>query len=294
MAYQHPLSYLLGLEGIALLRAFAGDHDRAFTEARIAEIRRLLDSPALTGDGVTAEVVGTVAGYRGWSRTYDEPGNGLFADEEALVHEMLDAFPAGVALDAACGTGRHAAELVRRGHRVIGVDSSPDMLERARDRVPGADFRGGDLRSLPLPGDHADVIVCALALVHLRDLAPAFAEFARVLRPGGHLIVTDVHHELVALGSVPRVRSAEGEPGLLPAYRHRAADYLAAALPLGLRVRRCEEPGRSGDVVPPEAADGTGPWDTWPWSLLGMVPAASAAAWRGTPSLMVWHFTLDG
>jgi hypothetical protein len=37
-----------------------------------------------------------------------------------------------------------------------------------------------------------------------------------------------------------------------------------------------------------------GPWDDWPWSLLGIVPAASAAAWRDTPALMVWHFQLAG
>jgi hypothetical protein len=40
--YQDPLAYLLGLEGIALLDAWAGDHDRAFTETRLAEIRRLV------------------------------------------------------------------------------------------------------------------------------------------------------------------------------------------------------------------------------------------------------------
>ncbi|GAA3957775.1 class I SAM-dependent methyltransferase [Actinoplanes auranticolor] len=294
MVYQHPLAYLLGLEGVALLRAFGGEYDRSFAEARIAEIRRLLDSAELRGAGVTASRVDTVAGYRAWSRTYDEPGNGLFPAEEALVHEILDALPGGVALDAACGTGRHTGHLVARGYRVIGVDSSPDMLEQARARVPAADFRLGDLHSLPLPDDHADVIVCALALVHLADLGPAFREFARVLRPGGHLVITDVHQELVALGSVPRVRSAGGEPGLLPAYRHRAADYLAAALPLGLRVRRCEEPGRgTGEAAgpAPDTVD-PGPWDDWPWSLLGIVPAASAAAWRDTPALMVWHFQL--
>ena len=43
MIYQDPLAYLLGLEGIALLDTWAGDHDRAFTDARLAEIRRLLD-----------------------------------------------------------------------------------------------------------------------------------------------------------------------------------------------------------------------------------------------------------
>jgi len=298
MVYQLPLAYLLGLEGVALLRAFGGEHDRDFTEARIAEIRRLLDSPELGGTGVTAERVGTVAGYRVWSRTYDRPGNGLFAFEEPLVDEILDPLPAGVALDAACGTGRHTGRLVARGHRVIGVDSSPEMLERARARVPEADFRRGDLDSLPVPDDHVDVIVCALALVHLPRLAPAFREFARVLRPGGHLLITDVHHETVALGSVPRMRSAAGGPGLLPAYRHRAADYLTAALPLGLRVRRCEEPGRT---IGPGAAGGDlpatiapGPWDDWPWSLVGIVPAAAEAAWNEAPAVMVWHFELPG
>jgi hypothetical protein len=46
MVYQDPLAYLLGLEGIALLDAWAGDHDRAFTEARLAEIRRHFQLPA--------------------------------------------------------------------------------------------------------------------------------------------------------------------------------------------------------------------------------------------------------
>jgi SAM-dependent methyltransferase len=293
VVYQRPLAYLLGLEGVALLRAFAGDYDRDFCEARIAEVRRLLDSPSLSGEGVTAARVGTVDGYEVWSATYDQPGNGLFAVEEPVVHEILGSLPPGVALDAACGTGRYAEYLAGRGDRVIGVDSSPAMLARARTRVPDAEFRQGDLHRLPLPDDHVDVVVCALALTHLPDLGPAITEFARVLRPGGHLVITDVHHELVSLGSVPRVRRADGEPGLLPAFRHRASDYLSVALPLGLQPRRCDEPRMSrggGAEMPGDIA--TGPWDLWPWSLHGIVPAATDAAWNGTPSQIIWHFQL--
>ena len=54
MIYQHPLAYLLGLEGIALLRAFSGAYDRDFTIARLREIRELLDSVEELGDGVDA------------------------------------------------------------------------------------------------------------------------------------------------------------------------------------------------------------------------------------------------
>ncbi len=109
-------------------------------------------------------------------------------------------------------------------------------------RVPQADSLHGDLHHLPLPDDHVDLVVCALALTHLPELAPAIAEFARVLRPGGHLVISDVHHVRVEFGSVPRVRGPAGEPGLLAAHRHLASDYLTAALPLGLQVRRCVEP----------------------------------------------------
>ncbi|MEV4641422.1 methyltransferase domain-containing protein [Actinoplanes sp. NPDC049548] len=141
---------------------------------------------------------------------------------------------------------------------------------------------------------HVDIAVCGLALAHLRDLGPAFAELVRVLRPGGHLIITDVHHETVALGSVPHVRSAAGEPRLIPSFRHRASDYLSAALPLGLQLRRCEEPGRQSTPEQAPMVDDivTDAWDVWPWSLLAITPAAFAAAWNGTPAVVLWHFHL--
>lgn len=236
MVYQRPLYYLLGLEGVALLRAFAGDYDRVFAEARISEMRRLLDIPELSGEGVQAARVSTVDGYRVWSASYDRPGNGLYPFEEPVVHQILSELPIGIALDAACGTGRHADYLSTLGHHVLGVDSSPDMLDLARRRVPDAEFQEGELQQLPLPDNHADIVVCGLALTHVRDLEPVFAEFARVLRPGGHLVISDVHQEQVTLGSVPRARSAAGEPELLPAFRHRASDYLGA---LCQRVCRC-------------------------------------------------------
>ncbi|HEX6049833.1 MAG TPA: hypothetical protein VFZ21_11220 [Gemmatimonadaceae bacterium] len=50
--HQHPLTYLLGFEGVALMRASTGEYDRAFTEARFAEVRELLDNPDAFGPGV--------------------------------------------------------------------------------------------------------------------------------------------------------------------------------------------------------------------------------------------------
>jgi hypothetical protein len=162
VAYQHPLAYLLGIEGVALMRAFAGDLDREFTEGRIAEIRRLLDAAELNGEGVTTSPVDTVDGYRVWSTTYDEPGNGLYAFEEPLVQEILAPLRPGTALDAACGTGRHTQYLSSLGHQVIGVDSSPDMLEHARARAPLAQLLQGTYDSCPSPTTTA-TSSCALS-----------------------------------------------------------------------------------------------------------------------------------
>jgi SAM-dependent methyltransferase len=293
--YQDPLAYLLGLEGIALLDAWAGDHDRAFTEARLAEIRRLIDDPKLRDRGVLAERVSTVTAYQQQSDGYDaHAGGGLFTIDEPVVARYLSGRAPGVALDAACGTGRFAEFLASRGHRVIGVDSSPDMLAHARRRVPSGEFHIGEVERLPLPDDCVDVIVCALALVHVPRLRPVLAEFARVLRPGGDLVISDIHHEHVNRGAVITARVPGGEPGIAATYRHRFGDYLRAALSAGLQVRGCEEPGAAQRYgTPPEPATEIGDWQDWPWSLMDYVPSAVRAAGR-VPPLVIWHFQLPG
>ncbi len=284
MVYRHPLAFLLGLEGVALLRAHAGDgFDPEFTEARMDEIRTLLDrAAAIIGPGAELGPLSTVEGYRSWSATYDEPGNPLMDVEQPAVESLLDRLPAGTALDAACGTGRYAGYLTGRGHRVTGVDRSPEMLARARLRVPGAAFVAGDLDRLPVAGQSADLVVCALALVHVAALGPVLAEFGRVLRPHGQLVVSDIHYVSQYLGGVPAATGPDGRPGLLPAYRHLASDYLTAAVATGFAVRGCAEPRwpASDQAGGPLARQWCGP--------------AADAAYTGTPAAIVWHFQRPG
>jgi SAM-dependent methyltransferase len=237
--------------------------------------------------------VDTIEGYRIWSTTYDGP-NTAFDFDEPVVDEIVSGLPAGVALDAACGTGRFAARLAERGHRVIGVDSSPDMLARARGRVAGGDFRPGELDRLPVADDAVDLVVCALALQHVPSLEGVMAEFARVLRHGGSLVISDMHPERVARGYVPTVRRHDGQPGRVASYPRLTGDYLRAALPVGLQVRRCDEP-----LIPatepdetPKASRTVGPWEAWPWSLEELAPEAARAANAGVPAMIIWHFQL--
>ncbi|WP_088316756.1 class I SAM-dependent methyltransferase [Kineosporia sp. R_H_3] len=307
MIYQHPLAYLLGLQGRALLRAFAGEYDREFTQARLAEVRALLDSADVLGEGGSLAAVSVSDGYEAWAPRYDEPGNAMVDREGPLVRALLDRILAGderrTVLDAACGTRRHAAHVAARGHRVIGTDCSAAMLALARSKLPGAELHQADLAAVPLLDASVDVVVCGLALAHVRDLGPVFMEFARVLRPGGHLVVSDSRGYMHGGGGYPIVvRAPGGGLGYIPSWSHPTSAYLKAALPVGFQVRQCDEPPCPGPLVD-EA--GTPPGDPAPvapftaqdghpdiWSLHSWAAAATNAAYDGKPHFIVWHFQL--
>jgi ubiquinone/menaquinone biosynthesis C-methylase UbiE len=287
--YQHPLAFLLGLEGVALMRAFNGDYDEEFTRARIAEVRALLDCAGQFGDGVETRPVTVAEGYAAWSGDYDAP-NDLIDMEQPVMRRILGGLPVGSALDAACGTGRHAAYLSSLGHAVTGVDICPQMLDLARAKAGDAEFCEGELHQLPVAGQSVDLVVCALALTHVPDLGPVLAEFARVLRPGGHLVISDSRMKYRIVQALPG-----GGYGYLPHYNRFTSEYLAAALPLGFQVRHCEEL-RAGwsdpDEAPPPARVLPGhPSDIW--TLQDWVPAAAQATRNGDPVLIFWHFQLE-
>ena len=98
-------------------------------------------------------------------------------------------------LDAACGPGLYAGELLERGAEVTAFDASPVMVSLARQRT--ADRVRIDQAALgeplPYPDSAFDLIVCALAIHYASDRAAAFAEFCRVLRPGGAAVVSTQH-----------------------------------------------------------------------------------------------------
>ncbi len=97
-------------------------------------------------------------------------------------------------LDVGCGTGRLAHALVERaGARVWGVDTSAAMLARARARpLPGGGWKQAPAERLPFKDGWFDAVVMR-QVVHLVDRSRAFAEAARVLRPGGRLVIATFH-----------------------------------------------------------------------------------------------------
>ncbi|WGD44596.1 class I SAM-dependent methyltransferase [Streptomyces cathayae] len=135
---------------------------------------------------------------------------------------LLERLPPGSrVLDVGSGTGRPtAATLTAAGHRVLGVDVSPVMVEIASRQVPEAEFRCGDIRGLPLEDGSLDAVCVYFALLQMSraEQADLVRRLALVLRPGG----------LFALATVPL--DVEGFDGVFMGQGVRVTSFAAQAV----------------------------------------------------------------
>jgi demethylmenaquinone methyltransferase/2-methoxy-6-polyprenyl-1,4-benzoquinol methylase len=103
--------------------------------------------------------------------------------------------PGGRALDVACGTGDLAIELARRvgpAGAVTGADFSQQMLERARDKSGAVAWEWANALDLPYPDDDFDAATVGFGARNFSDLDRGLTEMARVVRPGGRVVVLEI------------------------------------------------------------------------------------------------------
>lgn len=101
-------------------------------------------------------------------------------------------WPGDRVLDACCGTGDLAIEAERRGGRVVGLDFSDRMLERARGKSGTIDWVQGDALALPFADGEFDAATCGFGVRNLEDLENGLRELHRILRPGGRVAVLEI------------------------------------------------------------------------------------------------------
>jgi demethylmenaquinone methyltransferase/2-methoxy-6-polyprenyl-1,4-benzoquinol methylase len=101
--------------------------------------------------------------------------------------------PGDEVLDAACGTGDFAVADKRAGaSRVVGLDFSERMLERARRKAPGLEWVQGDLLALPFADATFDAATVGFGVRNVADLDQSLRELRRVLRPGGRVAILEI------------------------------------------------------------------------------------------------------
>lgn len=189
-------------------------------------------------------------------RAEDGPYNAHY-DRPALLG-LLPPVAGLRVLDAGCGPGIYAAWLVAQGAEVVGLDVSPRMVALARARLGDrASILEADLaQPLTMLADASfDLILSALALDYVRDWAPLFSDFARVLRPCGRLVFSVVHpaddfYRLHPDGCYFAIESVEvtftfpkdGVRVAVPHYRRPVQAMFAPLLTAGFQLEQLLEP----------------------------------------------------
>jgi len=111
---------------------------------------------------------------------------------EPLWNAMLDAAgvrPGSRFCDAGCGSGGASVLAAERGAIVSGLDASAPLLEVARERLPDADFRVGDMENLPFPDGAFDAVIAASSVQYCADRIAALRELSRVCARDGKVVV---------------------------------------------------------------------------------------------------------
>ena len=163
--------------------------------------QQLGTSPTLTGDD--ARLAEVLTERRGDSRAFfgrlggewDELRGELFGGDFTAEALLSFVSPAWTIADLGCGTGNAVERLAPIVKKVVAIDREPAMLDAARrrlERFDNIEFRAGDLLDLPLDDASVDAVMVFLVLHHLPDPAAAVAEMARVLRPGGVVMIVDM------------------------------------------------------------------------------------------------------
>jgi len=147
-----------------------------------------------------------------WAEVYDGNANPLLMLEELTLPPLLPAINGQHVLDVGCGTGRWLSRLeALQPASLIGTDCSAAMLRRARAKSSATTLFKCDATTLPVPDASQDVILSSFVISYLADL-PAFAlECARALKPGGTLLLSDMHPDTARQRKWKRSFAAAGE-----------------------------------------------------------------------------------
>jgi SAM-dependent methyltransferase len=197
-----------------------------------------------------------------------------FVLDPVMLHRALAGSPRH-ALDVGCGEGRFCRMLRSRGLDVVGVDPTPALIAAARARDAGGSYLEGSAERLPCRGEAFDLVVSYLSLIDIPDVQAAVVEMARVLKPGGSLLIANLNSFTTACGDTGWVKDDSGRRLYYPVdnyllqramwieYRgirilnhHRPmSTYLRALLGAGLALCFFDEPAPIADAPAPRALD---------------------------------------
>jgi len=199
--------------------------------------------------------------YDRFSETYErERHHGYHRLIDELEMEMVRRYGEGRdVLEACCGTGLLLRETAGFARSAVGLDLSRGMLSSARQR--GLRVLQGSLTDVPLPSASVDLVYSMKVLAHVPPIRQAVAELARVVRPGGHLLLEfynpwSLRYLAKRLGGPAQIASGTTDHDVFTRYdtATQASGYLGADLEVvGMRGVRVVTPTSTVFRMPPLA-----------------------------------------
>ena len=187
--------------------------------------------------------VSVTDGYGDWSGHYEKT---VHDEMDIALLDRLSSVGwkgARTVADLACGTGRIGAWLRAHGvGEIDGIDLTPEMLERARERDIYRSLKIADVADTGLAAASYDLVTQSLADEHLPGVEPLYRETARLLRSGGQFVIVGYHPHFLLTGVPTHFhRSSDNEPLTIRSYVHLFADHVSAAIAAGFRLEEMHE-----------------------------------------------------
>ncbi|WP_428927824.1 class I SAM-dependent methyltransferase [Marinibacterium sp. SX1] len=197
---------------------------------------------------------------------------------DAPMQARVRAAAPGRVLDVGCGEGRFCRWLAGQGIAAVGLDPTAGLLDRARALHPEGTYHQGQAEALPFGDGVFDMAISYLTLIDIADYRAAIAEMARVLRPGGRLLVANLqgYHtcgdgraDWQADGSarvrldrylVERAAWAEWRGIRIRNWHRPLGAYMQAFLSAGLELRHFDEPAPVGGAEPKQTRNTHAPF----------------------------------
>lgn len=189
--------------------------------------------------GISVPETDPAEAYDCWAENYDhQPDNLVLALDEKIFDTLIKL--TGKAhpniLDVGCGTGRHWKRLLAlTPAKLVGYDVSAEMLAVLSRKFAGADLHLQSGQFLNEQDGSFDLVVSTLTLAHIPDAKLAIAEWFRVLKLGGHIILTDFHPEALSKGG-RRTFLYKGERVSVKNHIHPLPKVLSSAIAMGLEL----------------------------------------------------------
>ncbi len=181
--------------------------------------------------------------YNIWANQYDTNENRTRDLDKKCTIETLSNFDFKHVLELGCGTGKNTEWLLNKADRIIGLDFSQEMLNKAQEKISDkrVQFKKADLtKNWEVENNFADLITSSLTLEHIEHLDHIFSQANRKLKKNGLFFISELHSFKQYAGSKARYETENGTEEL-EVYVHNISDYIINAKNNGFQLIELKE-----------------------------------------------------